>query len=465
MNARFDSNAAEHAERALLGALLLDNAPFRRVAEILSPNHFQSDEHSAIWKSIAVLCSRGEIADIVTVSEELGGLERNGTLAPYVAELAQNAPGPANILSYARLVRDKALHRHLHGWALQVAEAAKTPRRRNIAEFLAEARGELTALLESVTPARGISASTALELVQLELPPLEPLLTPWLLQKNLCMVHAKRGVGKTHFALACAFAISSGTKFLAWAAPAARGVLYVDGEMPAQLMQRRIRELASSHGEVPDLLRVVTPDLQDKPMPDLATSAGQDEIDSLIDDNTSLIVIDNLSCLVRSGGAENESESWGAVGEWALKHRRHGRAVMFIHHSGKTGTQRGTSKREDLLDVVINLRRPAEYQEADGAAFEVHFEKARSLTGEDIAPLEAKLEQSETGVQLWSYTSAATRMQDRIKALWNGGTLSLKDVVQEVGCAKSHAHKTLTAAMQAGELKRPYPSKRGKETM
>lgn len=54
---------------------------------------------------------------------------------------------------------------------------------------------------------------------------------------------------------------------------------------------------------------------------------------------------------------------------------------MFIHHAGKSGAQRGTSKREDVLDTVVALKRPGDYVTSQGARFEVHFEKARGIFG------------------------------------------------------------------------------------
>ncbi|HSC94043.1 MAG TPA: hypothetical protein VLC73_03680 [Burkholderiales bacterium] len=45
------------------------------------------------------------------------------------------------------------------------------------------------------------------------------------------------------------------------------------------------------------------------------------------------------------------------------------RAVLFIRHSGKSGMQRGSSRREDLLDVVIKLDHPSDYIAENGAQF------------------------------------------------------------------------------------------------
>ena len=50
---------------------------------------------------------------------------------------------------------------------------------------------------------------------------------------------------------------------------------------------------------------------------------------------------------------------------WLLELRRRGMTVLLIHHAGKSGDQRGTSAREDIMDTVISLRRPREYSMAE----------------------------------------------------------------------------------------------------
>jgi hypothetical protein len=75
-----------------------------------------------------------------------------------------------------------------------------------------------------------------------------------------------------------------------------------------------------------------------------------------------------------------------------LSLRRTGTTTLIVHHSGKGGQQRGTSRREDVLDTVISLRRPEGYEAPEGARFEVHFEKSRGFTGGDAIPFEASLQ-------------------------------------------------------------------------
>ena len=306
-----------------------------------------------------------------------------------------------------------------------------------------------------------VTSITAEELMRVELPELELILEPWLREKNLVMVHAKRGIGKTLFNLGLANAAATGGQFLGWKAKKAWNVLYIDGEMPAQQMKARIRELATSSGVMPEKLRIITPDLQDEPMPDLATIAGQQAVDDQINRyDIKLIFLDNLSCLVRSGGAENDAESWSMVSPWLLAHRRAGRAIVLVHHSGKGGAQRGTSKREDLLDVVIRLSRPGDYSETEGAVFEIQFEKGRDLTGDDLASLEARLVTLPNGSQEWTWRPVDSLRENKFCELWETGQMSLNDIAGEMGCNKSTAHRHLEHANDTGQLKRPYPQRK-----
>jgi hypothetical protein len=95
------------------------------------------------------------------------------------------------------------------------------------------------------------------ELLRLDLPPRRYLLHPWLPEKGLAMVYAPRGVGKTLFALGAAYAVACGGRILRFTAPAARRVLYVDGEMPLQEMRDRFAALnaGSEQRPAPDHLR------------------------------------------------------------------------------------------------------------------------------------------------------------------------------------------------------------------
>jgi len=115
------------------------------------------------------------------------------------------------------------------------------------------------------------------------------------------MVYAARGIGKTHFSLGVAYAVSSGGSFLQWQAPQPRGVLFLDGEMPGAVLQERIARIAASNDLEPSApFRIVTPDLQTKGMIDLGNPADQREIAPFLD-GIDLIIADNLSTLAGEG--------------------------------------------------------------------------------------------------------------------------------------------------------------------
>src|SRR5438046_6573134 len=99
------------------------------------------------------------------------------------------------------------------------------------------------------------------------------ILHPFLPTQGLAMLYSKRGVGKTFVSLGIAVAVASGTKFLKWSAPVARRVLYVDGEMPCATLKERINNIVAGTDidHRLDNLRIITPDLKDRPLPDLAT--------------------------------------------------------------------------------------------------------------------------------------------------------------------------------------------------
>ena len=276
------------------------------------------------------------------------------------------------------------------------------------------------------------------------------LLSPWLTTQSLTMIYARRGVGKTHMALGVAYALASGGEFLGWKATEPVRVLYLDGEMPgADLKDRLARIITNSTLEAPaGYLQIMTPDVQPLGMlPNLYDREGQRAIDAVIDD-AQVIIVDNLSCLVR-GGKENEGESWQPVAEWALRMRSAGRSVIFIHHAGKGGQQRGTSKREDLLDTVISLRRPSDYTPDEGARFEVHFEKARALYGEDVDPIDARLQTMSDGKQAWTIRRVADSTDEQIIEMADMG-MSTREIGTELGVNHSTIVRAIARLKDAG---------------
>lgn len=294
-----------------------------------------------------------------------------------------------------------------------------------------------------------LEVTSVADFIRKELPPREHILAPWLPVQGLTMIYAPRGIGKTHVALGIANAVANGTTFLNWNAPKPRSVLYLDGEMPATLMQERLKALMHHQTETPKaLFQLLTPDLQQGMMPDLATYKGQEMLEPHLKD-IELIIVDNISTLCRNS-KENEADSWIPVQEWALTQRAAGKSILFIHHAGKGGHQRGTSKREDILDTVIALKRPEDYKAKDGAVFQVYFEKARCFMGDDADSFEAQLVIKE-GIHEWQLRSIAGSTYDQVVTLAQQG-LKQKDIAEKMNLDKSGVSRYIKTAYQEGRL-------------
>jgi putative DNA primase/helicase len=310
------------------------------------------------------------------------------------------------------------------------------------------AGGGTTAALARIQPLAAVDVHV---LARMQFKVLELFLDPWLHSQDLCMVFAARGIGKTHFGLAVAYAVASAGKFANWTAPKARKVLYLDGELPGGVMQRRLLMHCPEPEPAEGYFRIFTPDLlpDGRALPDLATYEGQEAIEALIERDTKVIFIDNLSCWLRSG-RENEAESWVPVADWILSLRRRGIAVILIHHAGKGGAQRGTSKREDLLDVVIGLSRPKDYEPSQGAVFVAEFSKARNLAGADAESIEFKLGGTDDRAE-WTWRTVEASTFDRVVALTKEG-LKPGEIVAELEVNKSTVSRHLRNARGLGLL-------------
>jgi RNA binding exosome subunit len=272
------------------------------------------------------------------------------------------------------------------------------------------------------------------DLIALDIPPREMLLDPIIPEKGLAMVYAMRGTGKTHLACGCSYAVATGTPFLKWTGNGARRVLHCDGEMAADELRGRFAEIMKGSKVKPDrgMLNILTADLLEFGIGNLAEPSVQQELEPLLV-GVELLVLDNLSSLT-AVIRDNDAESWNPIQAWLLRLRRRGTSVLIVHHAGKGGEQRGTSRREDVLDTSISLRRPSDFKSEEGARFEIHYEKVRGVYGEKIRPFEAKMETREGAS--WSLREIADVNFSRVKALLDDD-MTVRDIADETGLSKS----------------------------
>lgn len=290
------------------------------------------------------------------------------------------------------------------------------------------------------------------EFLLMDIPPTELIVDPFLPVGGIVMIHAKTGVGKTHLALNIAYSVACGSDFLNWKCPEPRGVLYVDGEMAQADLKERFVQIA---GDIPPVAPFKICNLEqqiERAMPDISTVVGQTEIDELITDDIDLVVLDNLSTL-SYGGRENEAESWNSVQQWLLSLRAKGKTTLIVHHSGKSGSQRGTSKREAILNTTICLKRPQDYDPETGASFEIHFQKGRGVYGKDAKPIEARMESDSDGRSIWTWKHLEESTHAKVVALFLEG-LSQKEISMELEINKSSVSRHLKRARDEGVIKK-----------
>jgi len=271
------------------------------------------------------------------------------------------------------------------------------------------------------------------ELMTVALPDRELILDPILASNALALLYGPRGLGKTFVALGIAWAVASGASFLNWTARQPRRVLYVDGEMAAVDLRERLKLL----GSAPPTLKFLMADLSTQSLPDLGYYEGLSRLQQSWDD-PELVVLDNLSSL--AGFRTGNADCWTELQRFLMLQRRSGRAMLVVHHANKKGLQRGTNRREDVLDLVMALKRPADHQPSDGARFEIHFEKARGLFGEAADPIEAQLETDNLGVARWSWRPVHVGELERVAALLKAG-LNPNQVAKELGISKSRSYR------------------------
>lgn len=139
------------AEQSLIGGILLDNAAWERIADLVNEADFYRDDHRRIYRHITKLIDQGKPADVVTVFESLeksGEAEHAGGLA-YLAEIANNTPSAANIRRYAEIVRERGILRKLVAVGDTIAASALSPSGKDAKTLLDEAEAKVFEIAEA----------------------------------------------------------------------------------------------------------------------------------------------------------------------------------------------------------------------------------------------------------------------------------------------------------------------------
>ncbi|MDO4759624.1 MAG: replicative DNA helicase [Candidatus Saccharibacteria bacterium] len=115
-----------NAEKSLLGAILLSDAAFPEILELLRPADFYEPKHGQIYQGMVSLYEKSRPIDLLTLTAELKGLKTLKSVggAPYLTELTNFVPTSSHAKAYAELVSKAAIRRRLIKAGTEIATKA-----------------------------------------------------------------------------------------------------------------------------------------------------------------------------------------------------------------------------------------------------------------------------------------------------------------------------------------------------
>jgi len=459
--------ADEQAEKCLLGVLLNGKSAIEEFGDEIDPAIFFVPAAKIIFNAIVELYTSDKPLDIIVLTQHLrdrGLLEQVG--------------GPAAVTELDKYKYDLPIARHelsrlrdlyVKRRTIELGKKLlKTDLGSDIDTLLTEAQFEIDQARECASNAtyqrlpwsRAISKAvvTSKEIATLELAPREPLLETWLCRGDLGLIYAYRGVGKTCLALLIAKALSSGGAIGPWRARRRAKVLYVDGEMPVDLMRQRDSSFGSaSDDQIEFLNHEILFDRTQKVLNITEPNVQQAITVYCLQRKIEVVILDNLSTLA-SGMKENDSHEWEQVHNWLLQFRRDKISVILVHHAGRNGEARGTSKREDATFWVIALD-DAKKQADDkrGARFISRFTKPSRNTQEEVPAYEWHIMTDPVTCEISVGYKLAQSLDVFRKCVEEGVTLC-EQIAEEMKVSKGTVSKMAKKAIDQGWLR-----KRGRE--
>jgi len=221
--------------------------------------------------------------------------------------------------------------------------------------------------------------------------------------------------------------------------------------MPPDLMRSRCEGLDASNRNLQFLNHEILFDRTGKVL-NITNREIQDAItERCLTSGVKVLILDNLSTLA-SGMRENEADSWELVNNWLLDLRRRKIAVVIVHHAGRSGEMRGTSKREDNVFWIIALDdAKKDADDKRGARFISRFAKPSRNTQEEEPAYEWHFVTDEaTGVVSVGHKQAQT--MDVFLGLIEDGVTECGQIAQEMKTSPATISRLAKRAIDAGKI-------------
>jgi len=152
------------AERAVVGAILVDKDAIIKIADTLRPDHFYNEKLKLIYEEMLELYDKRDPIDSITIPDRLrkkGHLDKVGGVSA-IAELINETPTVSNIESYAKLIRDSHIRRSLIQISGEIGELGYNEKE-NVEDLLDKAEGKIFGISSKNLKGEFVSMRTTLE--------------------------------------------------------------------------------------------------------------------------------------------------------------------------------------------------------------------------------------------------------------------------------------------------------------
>lgn len=324
----------------------------------------------------------------------------------------------------------------------------------SMAKALEQNPGPLKPYMASQKPTMVDGILSAGQFLKLELPEARTFIDPIIGERRSILLTGWRGVGKTWAGLSMLDCITRGVPFGPWPVVNPAPCLYLDGEMAVQDIQVRYRGLNPKGQQVAPLFFYSDAYMNSLGLPraSLLNKRWRQDVKALlIDLDVKVFVIDNIASLA-GGIDENSKRDWDPINQWLIELRFSGVTSILLHHVNKDGGQRGTSAREDNIDLSIMLKQPSDYSADFGADFILSFNKTRVPLSDLTKMQDVRFTLTEQDGHLtwtWREVKAEIR-QEAIRMIGQG--MDYKDIAAALGISKGRISQIKSEAMKAGIL-------------
>lgn len=465
------------AERALLGAILVDNATLKKVAATIVASDFFTmasaglSDNGRIFLAMVALEKDKKPIEYLTIVDHL---QADGVLSGYISSLTDGVARISNVEHYAKIIREKSLLRQLvhktNSIQQKALEGTSQPDEL-FADFELFAKESVSRSTDNPMVVVGCR-----ELLSLEMPPPEFLIDPLLTRGGTMLIFSWSGIGKSYITTEFAAHLAMGLPRMfcdhlgrggLWPISRACRVLYLYGEMHGGEIKERFKEIAKGHRlELPEdeQLGFVGKEFQLIKRASAAARGWRPRIDSAVDrriveDNLTaggyeILVLDNISTLW-SASLDDASDREAILKNWFIDLNARGISIVALTHAGKSGDFLGDSQQIHILDSLLKLRRPANYKMEEQLRAEMKIEKLRHKASDSRLTREFEVQLDTTDSQLGAVWTMRPARKAQIQAAFEMFRDDMKapEVAKEIAISPRTVYRYKKMYLENGDAK------------